>query len=516
MILERLKLKSSRIFLGGASALLILLPVAFQAQGADKGITIVLSEQPDTIDGCESTASAAGRIILNNVVEGLTQIDTETGAIVPRLATSWEMVDANRWRFKLREGVSFHDGAPLDASAVAYSIKRNLSKNMDCSQRTRYFGNLVLSPEPVDAHTLDIVTEDTQPILPTYMAWLQLVSPNTPEDRMSLTPVGTGPYEMDESDRSVEIKVKRNDAWWGVAPEVDSVRFVWRTESSVRAAMVEVGEADMAPNIGQQDANAVGGMDVRDIAYTNAETAHLRIDTLVPPLDDQRVRIALNVALDREAMRGTVFPKEVEVATNMVLPGVSGHNPNLKPWPYDPDRARKLLAEAKADGVPVDTEIVLNGRSNLYPNSQEAMEAMHAMWEAAGFNMKLQMMEVGQWRKWNARPFPEGRPPNLLQTRHNNQSGDVEFTAFAQWDCDGGRAAVCNPDLDAKIEEATNLTGDARVEAWHDVMRMVYEEDIANVFLFHLIGYARVGPRIDYKPDFLTYSAIDLTTITFK
>jgi peptide/nickel transport system substrate-binding protein len=144
------------------------------------------------------------------------------------------------------------------------------------------------------------------------------------------------------------------------------------------------------------------------------------------------------------------------------------------------------------------------------------MEALLAMWKAVGLNMKVSMLEVGNWHKWNVKPFPENRGPNLLQTRHNNQSGDVEFTAFAQWACDGSRSGVCDPVIDEMIDKASRLTGEARTAAWQDLMRVVYEDKVTNVFLFHLIGFARVGSRINYVPDFLTTGAIDVASITFR
>jgi peptide/nickel transport system substrate-binding protein len=371
------------------------------------------------------------------------------------------------------------------------------------------------TPKIVDEYTIDLVTAKPTPILPTYLAWLSMTSPNTPMDKQVLYPVGTGPYMIDKFLPGQEIDAKRNDKWWGPKPQVEAVKYIWRVESSVRAAMVKVGEADLASEIAQQEVRPPEAS-FRDVSYPNAETAHLRIETTFPPLDDRRVRVALNVAVDRESLKGSIFPKEVALATNIVVPGVSGYNPNIKPWPFDPAQAKKLLAEAKAGGVPVDKEILLVGRTNLYPNSTESMEALAAMWKAVGFNTKISMLEVGNWQKWNVKPFPENRGPNLLQTRHNNQSGDLEFSAFSQWACDGSRSGICDKTLDAMIAQATGLTGDARVKAWQEVARTIYEDKVTNVFLFHLIGFARIGSRINYEPDFLTTGAIDVASITFR
>ena len=95
----------------------------------------------------------------------------------------------------------------------------------------------------------------------------------------------------------------------------------------------------------------------------------------------------------------------------MVVPTTIGCNHDLKVWPYDPEKAMALIAEAKADGVPVDNEIKIIGRTNIYPNATEAMEAMMAMLQAVGLNVTLQMYDVGEWDKFFVKPYPEDRPP---------------------------------------------------------------------------------------------------------
>ena len=287
------------------------------AQNA-KTITIVLSEEPASLDGCNSTRSDNGRLLQNNTVEGLTQLDLKTGAILPRLATSWQQTGDLTWRFKLRSGVTFHDGAALDGEAVARSINRTMAAALACHTRGEYFGSLAVTAKAVDASTVELTTDVPSPILPAYMSWVMIVSPNTPLDRFVQTAVGTGPYMFDTFKPGQEITTKRNDKWWGAKPPVEGARYVWRTESSVRAAMVKIGEADLAPDIAAQDAKDPA----LDVAYNNGETSYLRIDITQPPLDDRRLRVALNLAVDRNALRGSIFPKDVVPATNLVLPFV--------------------------------------------------------------------------------------------------------------------------------------------------------------------------------------------------
>src|SRR5690606_502429 len=118
-------------------------------------------------------------------------------------------------------------------------------------------------------------------------------------------------------------------------------------ESAVRAAMVQTGEADLAPAIASQDATNPE----TDFSYFDSETTRFRIDATVPPLDDVRVRQALNLAVDREGLRGSIFSADVLPASQLVTPAISGYNPDLQVWEYDVEEAKRLIEEARADGV---------------------------------------------------------------------------------------------------------------------------------------------------------------------
>ncbi len=364
----------------------------------------------------------------------------------------------------------------------------------------------------VDSHTLDITTDKPAPILPTMMVPLTIMSPNTPMGEMSRHPIGTGPYVFVNWEPGVEINLKRFDDYWGEPPEVENARYVWRNESSVRAAMVDVGEADLAPNIAVQDATNPK----TDLSYPNSETTRLRIDVDQPPLDDRRVREALNLALDREALRGSVFSKDVEPATQLIMPSINGHNHDLKVWPYDPDRARQLLAEAKADGVPVDNKITIIGRIGVYPGSTESLEAIMAMLMDVGFNVELKMLEVAQHVRYLQKPFPEPRSPIIQQDQHDNNSGDAVFTVFYKYHTDGANSVLHDDKLDSVIEQASAAVGDERVTLWNEAFKIINDDIIADVPLFHMVGYARVGPRISYNPTSATNSEVQLQTITFN
>ncbi len=276
--------------------------------------------------------------------------------------------------------------------------------------------------------------------------------------------------------------------------------------------MVSTGEADIAPNIAVQDATDPA----MDFSYPNSETSRLRIDTTIPPLDDVRVRKALNLAFDRDAVRGTIFSADVIPATQLVVPSINGHNPDLKVWPADPAEAKRLLDEARADGVPVDDEITLLGRINIYPNATEIMEVLLSMYQEVGLNVKLQMMEVAEWVDILTKPYAEDRGPVVQQSQHDNNNGDAVFTVYNKYHSEGAQSTIADPALDDIIVQAGEATGDERRVLFQDGFRIINDEIIADVPMFHMVGYTRVGGRVSFQPDISTNSELHLAKISFN
>jgi peptide/nickel transport system substrate-binding protein len=307
----------TRYMLIGAAFAALPMGQAFAQSGTD--VTIVLGEEVDLVEPCMATRSNIGRIILQNVSETLTELDVRGGkGLMPRLAESWEPVDEKTWRFHLRQGVSFSDGSSFDANDVKHSFDRAMSEQISC-ESPRYFGGMEITSEVVDDHTIDFSVDPAQPILPLLMSLVTIVPSETPVE-FTREPIGTGPYVLSQWTPGQSIVLERRDDYWGEAPEVTKATYVFRSDSAVRAAMVQAGEADIAPSVSEQDATNPE----TDFAYPNSETLYLRLDHSMAPLEDKRVRQALNMAVDREAFIGTILPTGTQLATAMVPPTTLG------------------------------------------------------------------------------------------------------------------------------------------------------------------------------------------------
>jgi peptide/nickel transport system substrate-binding protein len=498
----------SKAALLAAAAWLAWAPMGYAQDG--HAITVALPVELNYADGCSISSRHIGIVLRQNVIETLTVLDAETSEPKPRLATGWERVDDATWRFKLRQGVKFHDGTPFDAAAVAKALERHQNPQLACLDRTK-IRNIKITTNIVDDHTIDIVTDPPQVLLPTLLSFMGMTAPSTSDAELVRDPVGTGPYVFKSWPLGGDVVIERSADYWGEAPAVEKATYVVRPESAVRAAMVQLGEADIGIEIAPQDA-----VDPKlDFSFFNSETTRIRIVLVGPPLDDIRVRKALNLAFDREALVGTVLSDGVMPATQFILPNINGYNPNLEVWPYDPEQAMALLAEAEADGVPVKKELRLIGRIGFYPNQEEVLQALTQMWNAVGMNIKMEMMEQGQWLKLVNRPYAEDRQPMLIQEQHDNNNGDAAFTMPFKYRTGGQQSDISDPELDRILDEAAQATGDRRRELYQEANRIVAEEIIPAVPMYHMVSYMRISPRLDFQPDITSNGQLELAKIAF-
>jgi len=487
-----------------------LLTLAGPAFAADTDVVIALNEELETVEPCMTSQSNIGRVLLQNVSETLTELNTENGQLMPRLAESWEDMGGGTWRFHLRPGVSFSDGSAFDAADVKHSIERTTSDQLTCEIGAKFFGGMKLTTNVVDDTTIDITSDPAQPILPLLFSTMTMVPSETPIE-FTRNPVGTGPYVLSEWNAGQNIILTRRDGYWGEVPAVTKATYVFRSDDAVRAAMVAAGEADIVPLISQNDATNPA----TDFSYPNSETTYLRIDTTKAPLDDIRVRQALNMAVDRAAFLGTLIPADAQTATHMTPPTALGADVDLGVPAYDIDAAKALVEAARADGVPVDTEILLVGRLGNFPNVTEVMEALQQMLSETGLNVKLKMVEVAEWVKYYSKPFAAGDQPSLVMAMHDNNRGDPVFSMFFKYACEGLQSGVCDAELDKAIADATATPGDGRAEAWRKAFQRAHDLS-ADVFMFHMVGFSRVSERLDFTPTIATNSELQLSQIKFK
>jgi peptide/nickel transport system substrate-binding protein len=476
------------------------------ARPAPKGsVTVVVGEEPLMLAGYDSTASYNNQV-MRNFDEALLNRDPKTSELVPELATKWEQVNPTTWRFTLRQGVKFHDGSPFNAEAAADALNFMWAK--ENAFRVRGYIGPEFTVKPVDEYTIDVVTESPDPLMPSRLYFSPFHSPKAQKespDQTPLKPVGTGPYKFVEWVKGQHIKMEANPDWWGNtatdaggAQTIKEVTFTFRAEREVRTAMVQRNEADIGRWVSQDQCKSApqckGGPTV--------ETILLRPDTMNPVLADKRIREALALAIDKDAIMNGILGGG-EPASQLIRPTVTGYNPNLKAYPYDPARAKQLVAEAKAAGVPVDTTpLTLIVRRAAYFRIEEAAEAITDMLQQAGLTtIKPQVLETAKFTElYSAPPKPIAPERGILAVNsHGNELLDMAQTTQFYYVCEGRQSTHCDPALAEMQKNALPLSGEARVKAYQAIAQKVYDDFVIVPIGAPSFWYA-ISQRLDWTP----------------
>lgn len=482
----------------------LTLGAAAHAQATDpSNIVLAMTVEPDTLENWRAY-STDGHPVLRNVMEALLNRDPETNELIGELATSWEQVDDVTWRFHLREGVTFHNGEVFDAEVAAFGINYTWSPENNF-QIYQYVGP-DMNATVVDEYTIDVVTEAPDPILPSRLYFSPLPSmrqvldePDTLPDH----PIGTGPYMFSEWNRGQYIRLEAYPDWWGHGADdaygevtIEEAEFVFRGESAVRAAMVVAGEAQFARFLSPEDAATTP----QPKTAPSVETIFLRLDTMHPAMSDVRIRQAIGLSVDKQAVADQLFGGG-EPASQLVGPSATGYNPALEPYPYNPDLATQLVVEAATDGVAVDAPIIVATRQGIYPRNDEFAEYVANQLNQIGLNATSEVIEIAQYNEQfdvNFHNVPEDRGW-IATNPHGNEIMDVSSTAQAYYSCEGGSSTYCDPELDEALEAAIPLTGEEREEALAEVTRMFYE-DYGAIPIIHMPLFYGLAENLVWEP----------------
>ena len=331
----------------------------------------------------------------------MTWINTDTFVVEPLTGfESWQEIDPDRWRFRLRQGIVFHDGEPFTAEAA----KLGLDIHGDAGRGIGgYSFHGTIHGEVVDDLTVDVVCDVPCPIFPRMAIFTKFQSPKwwaaATEDDTPRTTIGLGPYKVVEWHAGVEVELeafedyKPNNAFGSRAPSIQRAFQVWRGEALVRAAMVGTGEADWATEIGFENRNEVPKFKTG----TNNEVYTLVFDTIWhPELRKKEVRQALVLAVDCQQLMEALYDNLQKCFGNISQEGTVGVTPeNSADYGYDPDRARELLQQAGYDPA---NEIVIHARANRVAQDVELNEATINFWREVGVTANLQILEASAAR----------------------------------------------------------------------------------------------------------------------
>lgn len=473
---------------------------------ADKDeLVVVVATEPSGLDP-HNLNMVTGFMINKHIFDRLFVTDSEYN-ITPSLAESYEWVDDTTLRVKIREGVKFTDGDPLTAEDVVYTIKRACEK----PQSATAFGPFdAENTVAVDEYTVDIKTKYAYPNAVTVLASGRagIVSQKSIEemgdDAYGRAPVGSGKFKVVNWAAGDRIELTRNDDYWGEKPAYKDLTFRIITENASRAIEVETGGADIVFNVSSEDLTRLKeNPEINVVQGGSATMNHIVINSVnFDTLKDVRVRKAMHMALDMNAIVQVAYKGNAQVASSLV-PAVTTNYAQVGPETYDPEGAKALLAES---GFDTSTEIKLN----IYKNAQiEAVaEMLCNMWNAIGLNVQIEMMDRATMVTNNG----QGKTPFYISSV-TASDGNIE-SVFRMWETPS-YGFTDDEDLRARITAAKGIMDDAerekayaelQQECWdlHTVIPICTADNI-----FATAGYVQ---GFEFQPD----NSPDLSVITFN
>ena len=412
----------------------------------------------------------------------------------PRLALSHKLVNETTWEFPIRKGVKFHNGAPLTAKDVKFSFDRAL----DPQTKTFFmpFISTIKEVKIIDDFTIQILTNGPDPLLLKRLSFSLFVFPadlfkEKGAEAFFRNPVGSGPFKFVSWTRNDRMVLEANEEYWDGAPKVKRLIFRPVPEVATKIAELQTGNADIITNIPPFLVSQVkdsGNAVVQSIP--GGRVMFLYINCMADgPLKDKRVRQALNYAVDRKAIIDNILKgSAVQMAVNL-SPLHFGYDPDLKPYPYDPAKAKKLLAEA---GYASGLKLVFNSPSGRYILDKEVAQAIAGMFEAVGVQTDMKVHEWGTYTQ-------------ILTGRRLQDIGfigwalvlaDADSTFFPYFTPESVFSYYSTPELKEKILKGrTTMDANKRMELYKEIQKDLIEE-APLVYLYQQIDHYGVAKRV--------------------
>ncbi|WP_431911828.1 ABC transporter substrate-binding protein [Micromonospora carbonacea] len=459
---------------------------------ASGDLVVAVATEPSTLDP-QLVNDRSSRIVTDNVFETLLVRDGSS-QIQPRLADRYERVDDTTWRFALHPGVTFHDGTPFNADAVVFSIERIIDEEFD-TQRTSYTEGIT-GAKKIDDQTVDILTEEKNPVLPAQMTSIPMVPPSADKTFGHDVVVGTGPYTFKAWQRGREIQLARNDSYWGEKASIPAftVRVVPDAQTALSA--LQAGEVDLVFDLFPEQAKLAP--QVKEIKA--ADFSYIAFNTHKKELSDPRVRRAMNLAVDKKMLAETIYQGHASPnqAQNLAQ-GMLGFNAGLTPFPYDPEQAKKLLTEAGyANGFDIELHVPI-GR---YSKGEESADFVSSALGAIGIRAKVVKHDWNDYRTLGRVKGTEAGAFDLKYGWNSNEWFDAARIK-SHITCAGASSKYCNEKVDALIKAGGESFDQAQRQRDYEQMWAELNEDPYSIYLLqqHYIFGASKRLVWDPRPD---------------
>lgn len=443
--------------------------------------------------------------IITNLFETLVKKD-ENEEIIEGLATSWDNPDDKTWVFELRDDVQFHDGEAFNAEAVKKNFERILDEELAAPRA--FIFEVISDIEVLDEHTVQFTTE--YPFAP-LLAHLthpvgSIISPKSiDEDYAAIEdgkevgtvindePIGTGYFKFDSWDRGTEVKIVRNDDYWGEQVNLNSVTFKAIPDGGTRLAELETGYAHLIEPVQPSE---VGQIEASDNAYMDDELSsslnYVGFNLEKEPFNDPKVRQAITMLINKDEMLEGIYEGFGLVAKGPLAPGVFGYDENLEALSYDPEKALELLAEAGyEDGF----------KTTVWTNDNQQRMDMAVLIQDSLKEANIEVeVEVVEWGAYLDKTANGEHDMFILGL--TNPVGDADYFLSQLFHSEnkgasGNRSFYENAEVDQLLEEARAEGDEEKRQQLYTEIQEILIEDAPMIYLQHQSYLSGVNHRVE-------------------
>lgn len=471
-------------------------------QAAEKHVVLAVGSDPTTLDP-DKIAGGGDYMFFSNVFESLYGHDLN-GKLAPELATSYTMSkDGKTFEFRLRPHVLFHNGDTFSAEDVRFSWQRCIDPALK-NPRAGVLCKNISDVQIVNSHRVRVHLKKVDAAFMQDLGEYWYMVPKRYIQRVGNAafgahPVGTGPYAFVSRAVLQDIEFKAFKQHWGRVPGIDRLTYRIVSDAQTRMAMLNTGEADIIQNVppflADQVRNTPG---LKLITHPSYQNISIQFNTIKGPLTDVRVRRAFNYAVDKQTLIKKVMFGTAKQEASWCAVGIIGCDPAMKPYAYDPAKAKKLLHEANYNfNQTIHFVCLAPGR---VPQTKELCESIAAYLSRVGVKTRIDMREYGSWlATLGAKHKPYDSVQMIFHT-WTDYNADPQGRMLRGVLTGSNYSWISFPQVDALIKDGGSITNPAKRFAHYSKIFHILHDQAAHLFLWNLEMIYGARDNIDWTP----------------
>jgi peptide/nickel transport system substrate-binding protein len=465
-------------------------------------VTACISSDVTTLDTRVQTILNV-RTILGNILDYPIQLANEGENLVlkPHLVQTWTNRDPLTWRLTLKQGVKFSNGEPFNAEAFKFSID---AQKITTATMKFYLGN-IKEVKVIDDFTVDLITTTPSPLTIPNLVQVYIYPPKYTQEsgaKFGEAPVGTGPFKFVEWIKGDHVTLEANKEYWDTktwpkGPPIDKLTFKFCPDPTTRIAMLQRGEVDLIDNVDpDQIATIQGNSNLKIYSASGYKRIYLNIYARpgeVKPLDDVRVRRALNYAVDKASIARNLLGSNATPYTGYTHTGLACKNTSLQPFAFDQARARTLLTEA---GYPTGFTVDLFTTTGAFPKDRDLAQAVAAQFSQVGIKANIVPLEFADY----STRIANGNMKGLAVARRTTNTGDpADQFRFQIWR-NAGFDYIPDSKFDQMFEATEIVTDASRCDMLKAVEAYIWNDMVPQVALYDLVDVFGLNAKLNWIP----------------